>query len=155
MDLAYLTGQRLADALRMTEHDIIEGHLIVTQEKTKQPLRIVISGELDDLVARIKARKETFNIVTAALLVNLHGKRMTPAMLRNHFDRARKLAPEKTPALAKDIRAFWFYDLRAKAGYDTSDDRCDQAASDLLGHDSVKTTQRHYLRHGKIVGPTR
>ena len=155
MDLAYLTGQRPADALRMTEHDIIDGHLIVTQEKTKQPLRIVISGELEDLVERIKARKETFNIVTAALLVNLHGKRMTPAVLRNHFDRARELAAEKTPALAKDIRAFWFYDLRAKAADDTSDDRGDQAASDLLGHDSVKTTQRHYLRRGKIVDPTR
>jgi len=30
MDLAYLTGQRPADALKMTEHDIIDGHLIVT-----------------------------------------------------------------------------------------------------------------------------
>lgn len=155
MDLAYLTGQRPADALRMSEHDIIDGHLIVTQEKTKQPLRIVISGKLDDLVERIKARKETYNIVTAALLVNMHGKRMTPAVLRNHFDRARALAAEKHPAMASDIKAFWFYDLRAKAADDTSDDRGDQAASDLLGHDSVKTTQRHYLRRGKIVDPTK
>ena len=46
MDLAYLTGQRPADALRMTAHDIIDGHLIITQEKTKQPLRIIIRGEL-------------------------------------------------------------------------------------------------------------
>lgn len=30
MDLAYLAGQRSADALKMTEHDIIDGHLIVT-----------------------------------------------------------------------------------------------------------------------------
>jgi integrase len=155
MDLAYLTGQRPADALSMTEHDIIDDHLIITQEKTKQPLRIVISGKLADLVARIQARKDTYNIVTAALLVNLHGKRMTPAVLRNHFDRARSLAAEKTPALAEDIKSFWFYDLRAKAADDTSDDRGDQAASDLLGHDSVKTTQRHYLRRGKIVDPTK
>ena len=49
MDLAYLTGQRPADALKMTEHDIIEGHLIVTQEKTKQPMRIKIVGELATL----------------------------------------------------------------------------------------------------------
>jgi integrase len=49
--------------------------------------------------------------------------------------------------------AFWFYDLRAKAADDTSDERGDQAASDLLGHDSVKTTQRHYLR--RIVTPTK
>lgn len=59
------------------------------------------------------------------------------------------------PKLAEAIRAFWFYDLRAKAADDTSDERGDQAASDLLGHDSVKTTQRHYLRRGKIVDPTK
>lgn len=155
MDLAYLPRQRPADALRMTERDIIDGHLIVTQEMTKQPLRIVISGQLADLVARVKARKATHSIVTAALLVNMHGKRMTSAVLRNHFDKARDTAAEKTPALAKEIKAFWFYDLRAKAADDTSDDRGEQAASDLLGHDSVKTTQRHYLRRGKIVDPTK
>lgn len=155
MDLAYLTGQRPADALRMTEHDIIDGHLIVTEEKTKQPLRIVISGELAALVARIMTRKETSNIVTAALSVNMQGKRMTTAVLRNHFDRARELAAEMTPTLAKDIRAFWFYDLRAKAADDTSDDSGDHVASDLLGHDSVNTTQQHYLRRGEIVDPTK
>lgn len=37
MILAYLTAQRPADALKMTEHDVIEGHLIVSQEKTKKP----------------------------------------------------------------------------------------------------------------------
>lgn len=125
MDLAYLTGQRPADALRMTEHDIIDGHLIITRERTKQPLRIVTSGKLGDLLKRIQARKDTFNIVTAALLVNMHGKRMTPAVLRNHFDRARDLAAEKHPAMAPDIKAFWFYDLRAKAADDTSDERGD------------------------------
>jgi hypothetical protein len=57
--------------------------------------------------------------------------------------------------MADSIRKFHFYDLRAKAADDTSDLRGDQAASDLLCHDSVKTAQRHYLRRGKIVGPTK
>jgi len=155
MDLAYLTGQRPADALKMTAHDIIEGHLIVTQEKTKQPLRIIIHGELAELIERIEARKQTHNIITAALLTNMHGKRLTAAVLRNHFDEARAKAAEAIPKLAQAIRAFWFYDLRAKAADDTSDKRGDQAASDLLGHDTVRTTQRHYLRRGKIVLPTK
>jgi integrase len=155
MDLAYLTGQRPADALRMTSHDLIDGHLIITQEKTKQPLRIIIRGELAELLERIEARKESHSIVTAALLTNMHGKRLTAAVLRNHFDDARTKAAKKMPNLAEAIRAFWFYDLRAKAADDTSDERGDQAASDLLGHDSVKTTQRHYLRRGKIVTPTK
>jgi integrase len=54
--------------------------------------------------------------------------------------------------MADSIRKFHFYDLRAKVADNTSDLRSDQAASDLLGHDSVKTTQRHYLGRGKIVG---
>ncbi|MDQ1925084.1 tyrosine-type recombinase/integrase [Massilia pseudoviolaceinigra] len=155
MDLAYLTGQRPADALRMTEHDIIDGHLMLTQEKTKQPLRIVITGRLAELVKRIEARKATHNDVTGALLVNSHGKRLTAPALRSQFDSAREAAALATPALAADIRAFWFYDLRAKAADDISDERGEQAASELLGHDSVKTTQRHYLRRGKIVHPTK
>jgi integrase len=139
----------------MTAHDIIDGHLIITQEKTKQPLRIIIRGELAELLERIAARKESHSLVTAALLTNMHGKRLTAAVLRNHFDNERTEAAKAMPQLAQAIKAFWFYDLRAKAADDTSDDRGDQAASDLLGHDSVKTTQRHYLRRGKIVTPTR
>ena len=155
MDLAYLTGQRPSDALSMTVHDIIDGHLIVTQEKTKQPLRIVISGKLEELISRIDARKASHKNVTAALLVNLQGRKLTSAVLRNHFDDAKKAAIEAAPDMANNIKEFWFYDLRAKAADDTSDMRGDQAASDLLGHESVKTTQRHYLRRGKIVSPTK
>lgn len=155
LDLAYLTGQRPADALDMTEHDIVDGHLIVTQYKTKQPLRIMLTGELGELVKRIRERKKSHKIVTAALLVNANGKRLTKAVLRNNFEAARKAAAEKNENIASAIKAFWFYDLRAKAADDTSEERGQQAASDLLGHDSVRTTQRHYLRRGKIVAPTK
>ncbi|WP_229218177.1 tyrosine-type recombinase/integrase [Rugamonas apoptosis] len=155
MDLAYLTGQRPADALRMSEHDIMDGYLIITQAKTKQPLRITIAGKLAELMARIHERKAAHKIVTAGLLTNTNGKRLTPAVLRNHFDEARKKAAAVHPEMADAIMAFHFYDLRAKAADDTSDQRGDQAASDLLGHGNVKTTQRHYLRRGKIVGATK
>lgn len=155
MDLAYLTGQRPADALRMTKHDIVDGHLIVTQEKTKQPLRIMVTGELAALIERIELRKKSHVIEAAALLVTVHGRPLTAPTLRYQFEEARNLAAASKPQIAKAIEKFWFYDLRAKAADDTSDERGDQAASDLLGHDSVKTTQRHYLRRGKIVAPTK
>ena len=155
MDLAYLTGQRPADALRMTEHDIVDGYLIITQQKTKQPLRITITGELAKLMERIHTRKATHKVVTGALLTNMHGKRLTAPALRSQFDTAKKQAASHVPELAQEIMEFWFYDLRAKAADDISDDRGDQAASDLLGHYSVRTTQRHYLRRGKIVSPTK
>lgn len=155
LDLAYLTGQRPGDTLSMTEHDILDGHLIVTQLKTKQPLRIQITGMLEDLLTRIRARKQRFDIVTAALLVNENGKRLTPALLRTQFTAAREKAALANPHLAEQIKKFWFYDLRAKAADDTREQRGEQAASDLLGHDSVRTTQRHYLRRGKVVAPTK
>lgn len=155
MDLAYLTGQRPADALSMSEDDIADGYLTITQVKTKQPLRIVISGKLSELIDRIHERKKIYRNVTGALLVNLQGKRMTKNVLREHFDAARNAASADRPDIAEAIRQFWFYDLRAKAADDTSDERGEQAASDLLGHDSVRTTQKHYLRRGKIVNPTK
>lgn len=52
----------------------------------------------------------------AALLMNTHGKRRTAAVLRNDFDEARTKAAKAVPQLAQAIRAFWFYDLGAKAG---------------------------------------
>ena len=133
----------------------LNSYLVVTQEKTKQPLRIKIVGELEALIERIRARKTSHKMVTAALLVNVHGKRLTGPALRSNFDRAKRLAIKEIPSLALEVQNFWFYDLRAKAADDTSDERGEQAASDLLGHESVRTTQRHYLRRGKIVTPTR
>jgi integrase len=100
MDMAYLTGQRPADALQMTSHDIVEGHLIITEQKTKQPLRIEIRGELADFLHRIETRKEGHKIVTAALLVNAHGRRLTAPALRSSFDKAKIAAAAAMPGLA-------------------------------------------------------
>lgn len=118
-------------------------------------MRIQITGKLATLVQRIQARKESYSIVTAALLVNEHGRRLTGPALRYQFDQAKAAAAKAEPHHAEALKRFRFYDLRAKAADDTSDDRGEQAASDLLGHDSVRTTQRHYLRRGKIVSPTK
>lgn len=94
-------------------------------------------------------------VKNAALLVNQKGKRLTAPALRSQFEKAKEAAAEAVPALAEAIKNFRFYDLRAKAADDTADGRGEEAARDLLGHDSVKTTQRHYLRRGKIVTPTK
>jgi len=83
---------------------------------------MLILCELIELLERIEARKETLSIVTATLLTNMHGKRLTGAVLRNHFNGARTKAAKEMPKLAKAIRAFSFYDLRAKAAGDTSED---------------------------------
>ncbi len=155
MDLAYLTGQRPSDALRMSKDDIIDGHLVVDQGKTHKKIRIVIAGELANLLDRISALKNKRGSVCHQLLINKNGDHLTPQMLRNLFKHAKAAAIEKNPMKAQAIRDFWFYDLRAKAADDVGDWRGAQEATDLLGHDSPRTTSRHYRRRGKIVMPTK
>jgi integrase len=155
MDLAYLTGQRPSDALRMSEDDIVNGYLVVNQGKTAKKLRIVVSGELAELLDRITVQKSQYTINHRQLLINKRGAPLTPQVLRNLFKHAKLAAAKANPALADAIKNFWFYDLRAKAADDVGDERGAQDATDLLGHDSQRTTNRHYRRRGKIVRPTR
>lgn len=155
MDIAYLTGQRPSDALRMVEGDISDGHLAVRQGKTKAKLRIAIAGQLSATLDRIRARKSMLQIRATALLINESGHAMTAPALRYQFDQARDAAAKKHPELADSIKAFRFYDLRAKAADDTAEHRGEAAAVALLGHESARTTQRHYLRKGKKVAATK
>jgi integrase len=155
LDLAYLTGQRPSDALKMRGSDIANQFLMIDQGKTKKKLRIKVTGQLAELLGRIAVRKAQHRIEHDQLLMNRDGKPFTYPALRSHFDKAKAAAIKEHPELEKDIKAFWFYDLRAKAADDTAETRGEQAASDLLGHDNVSTTQKHYLRKGRIVEPTK
>jgi site-specific recombinase XerC len=155
MDLAYLTGQRPSDTLRMDEDQLLDGCLVIKQGKTGARLRIKIEGKLAEVLERISKRKAGHKLHCSNLTVNQHGKPMTKQTLRKAFEKARNAAAAAHPKMAADIKAMWFYDLRAKAADDTADDRGEQAASDLLGHDSVTTTQQHYLRRGRLVSPTK
>lgn len=155
LEFAYLTGQRPGDALRARMDDIVDGALAIDQGKTGKRLRIAVTGQLADLIARIQVRKAAHKTVHAQILMARDGKPMTKQILKDHFAAAKEAATAARPELASAIKEFWFYDLRAKAADDKSSELGDQAASDLLGHDSVKTTRKHYLRRGKIVAPTR
>lgn len=155
LEFAYLTGQRPGDALKARISDIEGGMLSIDQGKTGKRLRIAITGQLADLIARIQVKKAAHRTVHGQILMVRDGQPMTKQVLRDHFKKAKAAAAAKHPELAEAIKEFWFYDLRAKAADDTSTERGEQAASDLLGHDSVKTTKKHYLRRGKIVAPVK
>ena len=118
-------------------------------------MRIAVTGELATLLRKIMVCKTQHKTEHAQLLMNGDDKPMTLPTLRAHFDRARIIAAQTQPGMADKIKAFRFYDLRAKAADDTSDLRGEQAASDLLGHDNLKTTQRHYLRRGRMAAPVK
>lgn len=134
MDMAYLTGQRPSDVLKMTEHDIRDGALNVTQNKTGAKLRISLEGELNNLIFRILDRKSSHKIRSFALIVDDSGQRLTSNMLRNHFDKARELA-----GIPKD--QFQFRDLRGKAATDKTESSGDiRQAQKQLGHSNLSMT---------------
>ena len=151
LDMAYLTGQRPADVLKMDQADIVDGHLRIKQGKGKTKIRMVIEGELAALIARIETKPR----MGTALINNKDGCRLSVSELRGAFDRARIAAREAHPELSKDIRAYQFRDLRAKAATDKEDSHGLNAAQAQLGHSTSKMTS-NYVRHrlGKKVNPT-
>lgn len=150
MDLAYLTGQRPSDVLKITEHDIQEGSITVTQNKTGTRLRISIEGELAVLLQRITKRKSGYKIRGLALIVDDNGQRITLRTLQGHFFRARAAAGIKQDQ-------FQFRDLRGKAATDKTESSGDiRQAQKQLGHTSITMTERYVRgRKGDKTTPTK
>lgn len=163
MRLADIIGQRPADVRRCSETDI-EGEvpggvLKVRQGKTGAKLRIVIAGDLADLLLEIRAYKRQIAaqraeagkpvVHTMALLVNERGQALTYNMLRKRFDEARRRS-----GVVKDL--FQFRDFRAKVATETDEAVGTRAAQALLGHTTEGMTAT-YIRHkvGKKVTPIR
>lgn len=149
MALAYLTGQRPSDVLKMRETDIIDNCIEVTQDKTGKKLRISIEGELESLMQRILKRKSQHVIRSLYLIVNENGERLSKSTLRSQFDIARaKAGINKTD--------FQFRDLRAKAGTDKAESSDIWQAQKQLGHSDVTITHRYVrARKGDKVKPTK
>lgn len=158
MDLAYLTGQRPADVLKMRLTDIKDGALEVRQNKTGKRLRILLQSEdgtptrLGELVDRVRNQKR--KVSTLFLVTTPAGICLNHGTLRLRFDKARETAiktNEGNPELVARIKEFQFRDIRPKAASET-----DLAhASKLLGHTRSQITETVYRRVGEVVRPTR
>lgn len=151
MDLAYLTGGRPADLLKIDETHLREGSIEVRQNKTGHKLRIAIEGKLATVIERIKARKRVISgvVVSTRLIVNEEGQPLGKYALRFRFDAARTAA-----GIGGDD--FQFRDLRAKAATDKTDKTKDiREAQQQLGHSSVVMTENYVRkRRGRKVMPT-
>ena len=113
MDLAYLTGQRPADTLRMQETDLRKVYLEVAQAKTGEKLRIAVSGQLAALIGRILEAKKRHAVRSLALVCNEAGGRLTASALDNRWDHVRRRAEARHPKLRDQIERAQFRDLRA------------------------------------------
>ena len=153
MLVAYLTGQRVADCLKIKTGDIRDGELYVRQNKVKTRLRIRITGLLEEVITQLlQERGEQRHDRLFVYMGGRHaylGQPLTTSMLRGGMDRAREKA-------GIDKAAFQFRDLRAKAATDKDESISLEAASRLLGHSS-QTMTMHYIRNrkGKLVDPTK
>lgn len=168
MDLAYFTGQRPADVLKMSMTDINDGALEVRQNKTSKILRILLkeedgkNTELGNLIDRIKSRPR--KVKSLSLIATPEGTPLNKPTLRIRFDKARDDAARKilneatddtkaeSEALAARIRQFQFRDIRPKAASDIADLA---SAAALLGHTEQELTRKVYVRKGATVKPTR
>lgn len=147
MDLAFLSGQRPADVLRMTAAHIKNDMIAVRQGKTGKTVRIKLNGEdgqrnaLGTLIDEIMERKRGKKIADIALVCALGGTRMTAYGLDSAFDRARIKAADAAMVAGRNEFAALVRDLRAKAGTDKADSDGILEARRQLGHASVKMTE--------------
>ena len=161
MDLAYLTGQRPADVLKIAATDLNNGFLLIGQGKTEKRLRLRledagIQSGLSTFIDELLERRALSGVKTSTLITNSSGLRMSQQMLRNRWDDARekaaiKVATDGDPALAASIRQFQFKDIRPKAASEIELTH----ASRLLGHSTEEMTKKVYRRVGEIVKPTK
>lgn len=147
MDLAYLTGQRPSDALKMRETDIRDGCLEVDQGKTGVKLRIEVVGKLAELVDRLRAQKAGLKIHDTSLIVGAHGKAISQHWVRTMWVKARTAA-----GLPAELQ---FRDLRAKSVSDREEQTGNiRDAQALAGHTTVVMTEAYSrARRGRKVRP--
>lgn len=138
IDLAYLIGQRPADVIGISEGQIIDGMLTISQAKTGAKVKVPVTGDLKSVIERILMRKSGMIWQTMILLTDERGFPMTKAKLRSRFEEARKKA-------GTSAAHFQFRDLRSKAASDLREQYGLEAAQALLGHSSVTMTE-HYTR---------
>lgn len=72
--LLYYTAQRIGDVCRLRWTDIVDGYLLVTQEKTEKPLEIRVHSALAKILA--EQRQD------AATIIHYRGRAITPSTLR-------------------------------------------------------------------------
>lgn len=168
MDLAYLTGQRPADTLRISQahirSDVLELRPGKTQDSTRAKIRLRLVNELGHrnalgtLIDRLKRQAEAHSVHSLLLIQNEQGQALSHQALIKRFRNARSAAAKaaKRSAMQREILAVQFRDLRAKAGTDKAEAADPRRAQQQLGHASVVMTERYIRgRKGDLSDPTK
>lgn len=148
MDLAYLTGQRQGDILKLRwDHiDVNQRVIHIRQGKTGKRFGIAITDALEEVLVRCK--RMTPALPRAYVLRTKEGERYTSEGFRTMWQRT----IQKAVRVGAIKSPFTFHDLRAKSASDNADI---EDAAKLLGHQNSQMTRSVYDRSVRIVQPLR
>jgi integrase len=141
MDLAYLTGQRQGDIVKLTYRQFETDGIAFEQAKTGRKLIVRWSDALHGVIAQAR---ELSRIDSLYVVCTAHGQPYTLSGLRTAWQRLMRGCMD-AGALSE---RFTFHDIRAKAGSDAKDGR-------LLGHLDERTLRRIYQRKPEHFDPVR
>ena len=132
MSIAYMTGLRLSDVLRLRHADVRDGHLHSVEGKVRQAVRFVVTPELKEAISLSP-------LDIGPIVANADGGHFAVDVFERHWRRAKR---------GHDVT---FHDLRRKNASDRFE--AGEDASLGLGHSSAMTSR--YINHplGRIVTP--
>lgn len=141
MGLAYITGQREGDLLRLRRDALGADGLSVQQRKTKRRLLISWTPALRWLIERA-GELPAEGRASLYIVCQANGQPYSESGFQTAWQKhIRRCHIEGLIA-----ERFTFHDLRAKAGSDAKDGR-------LLGHLDPRTLRKHYIRKPEKVAP--
>ena len=131
MDIAYLTGLRKGDILKLKLSDIKNDEVLVETEKTKKKLCFKVEGDLKEVIDRAKKLRRL--VLSPYLFCSKKGGPITKTNFGVSWYRLKKKV-----GLSDDVV---FHDIRGKAATDASDQGIN--AQNLLGHESGIMTEKY------------
>lgn len=147
MDIAKATGMDCGVILKAKRSDVVGTELHLRRSKTGIPVRYSLideKGKPNTLGKKVEAMMGRKRAATGTYLVQDEAGQHVPYYtFADRFDRARTAAGFQPGE-------YQFRDIRPKVATDAGDVR---RARDLLGHATEATTQKHYIRIGKLVTP--
>lgn len=149
MNIAIHTGADVSVILAVKRSAVASGELLMGRTKTSTPVRYRLTnddGTLNDFGRIVQEMLDrTRNATGLTLVQDANGQRVPYNTFTDRFDKARTLAGYAP-------LQYQFRDIRPKVASDSEDI---EHAQQLLGHRHRSTTERHYIRKGKLVEPAK
>lgn len=142
IELAYITGMRKGDLLRIRLADLREDGLHIEQGKTGKRQVFAWTDGLIRITEAAKGLRRTVGSLWLFPAARNAGKPMTENALRTAWERVRESA---------GLPDVCWHDFRRKAGSDAPEGE----ATALLGHADSRVTARHYRAKPAVVRPLR